>query len=162
MEPPLFAVFPPENRPPGVRAMMEEIVPLLRADRIDESYVAFFRIHNPEMSVQDLAEPLSPERRKNWEAFAKDQLLVVSRAPTPSEWERLTQPTLIIQGDRTAASWYRECSGRMMELLPNGELVTLKGLDHGALWSAPDVLAQRTIEFVDRVVVAESEEDSMM
>ena len=33
VEPPLFAVFPAESRPPGANAMMEEIVPLLRAGR---------------------------------------------------------------------------------------------------------------------------------
>jgi pimeloyl-ACP methyl ester carboxylesterase len=48
----------------------------------------------------------------------------------------------------------------MMELLPNGELVTLEGLDHGAPWSAPDTLAQITIEFIDRVVAEESGDSS--
>jgi pimeloyl-ACP methyl ester carboxylesterase len=151
VEPPLFAVFPAESRPPGVTAMMEEIVPLLRAGRIEESVEAFFRIHNPGMTPEALAAQLSPERRPAWEAFAKDQLLVVSWAPTPAEWARHTQPTLIIQADQTAASWYREIGAKIMELLPNGETTTLEGYDHGAIWSAPDVVAQRTIEFIDRV-----------
>lgn len=157
MEPPLFAVFPPESRPPGVTAMMERIVPLLRAGRIDEAVEEFFSVHNPEMSPEAVAQQLA-ERRPYWEAFAMDQLLVVSWAPTPSQWARLTQPTLIVKGDRTAASWYRECAARMMELLPNGELVTLKGLDHGAPWSAPDILAQTAAEFIDRVSAAASED----
>ena len=162
MEPPLFAVFPAQDRPPGVAAMMERIVPLLRAGRIEESVEEFFRIHNPEMSPKALAEQLSAENRMYWEAFAKDQLLVVSWSPTLSEWARLTQPTLIIEGDRTAASWYRECAAKMLELLPNGELVTLGGIDHGAPWSAPDMLAQTTVEFINRVVASESEDGPTM
>jgi hypothetical protein len=27
---------------------------------------------------------------------------------------------------------------------------TLKGLNHGAIWSAPDVVAQQAVEFIDR------------
>jgi len=50
----------------------------------------------------------------------------------------------------------------MMELLPNGQLETPKGLDRGAPWSAPDILAQTTVEFINRVIASESEEDSMM
>jgi pimeloyl-ACP methyl ester carboxylesterase len=151
IEPPIFAVFPAENRPPGVAAMMETIVPLLRKGRIDEGVKQFLSIHNPDMSPETLAGLLLPDRRAPWEAFAWDQLLVVSWAPTPAEWAGLTQPTLLIQADRTAASWYREVGAKMMELLPNAELVTLKGLDHGAIWQAPDVVTQRTVEFIDRV-----------
>ena len=102
------------------------------------------------MTPEALAAQLSPERRPAWEAFAKDQLLVVSWAPTPAEWARLTQPTLVIQADQTAASWYREIGAKIMELLPNGETTTIRGHDHGAIWSAPDVVAQRAIEFIDR------------
>jgi pimeloyl-ACP methyl ester carboxylesterase len=130
--------------------MMETIVPLLRAGQIDESVRQFFRIHNPGMSPETLSEMLSPDNRANWEAFAWDQLLVVSWAPTPAEWAGLTQPTLLVQADGTAASWYREVGAKMMELLPNAEMVTLKGHDHGAIWTAPDVVAQQAIEFIDR------------
>ena len=131
--------------------MMEEIVPHLRASRIEEGVRAFFRIHNPGTTPDALAAQLSPERRPAWEAFAKDQLLVVSWAPTPAQWARLTQPTLVIQADRTAASWYREVGAKIKELLPNGETTTLEGYDHGAIWSAPDIVAQRAVNFIDRV-----------
>jgi pimeloyl-ACP methyl ester carboxylesterase len=41
------------------------------------------------------------------------------------------------------------------ELLPRGELATLKGLNHMASWEAPDVVAQSTIEFIDRFAALE-------
>jgi len=159
VEPPLFAVFPADSRPPGVTAMMEEIVPHLRAGRTEEGVKAFCRIHNPTMTADAVAAQLSPERRPVWEAFARDQLLVVSWAPTPAEWARLIQPTLIVQADQTAASWYREIGARIMGLLPNAQTTTLQGYDHGAIWSAPDVVAQRTIAFVDRVAGVDSTGD---
>jgi hypothetical protein len=56
----------------------------------------------------------------------------------------------------------RAVASKVSELLPRGQLATLEGLDHGAPWSAPDIVAQRTIEFIDRIVVPESEEESMM
>ncbi len=154
MEPPLFAVFPPESRPTGVAAMMDRIVPLLRAGRIEEAHKEFCSIHAPNQPPEDVAKGFA-ERRPYWETFAKDQLLVVSWAPTVSQWERLTQPTLIIKGDRTSASWYRECTARMMELLPNGEMVTLEGAGHGAPWSHTDVLARTAVGFIDRVAASE-------
>ena len=85
--------------------------------------------------------------------------MVVSWAPTPAEWARLTQPALVMEGDRTLAS-LRATAVEVSELLPRGELATLEGLDHGAFWAAPDVVAKRIIEFVDRVAVAESEDSS--
>ena len=66
------------------------------------------------------------------------------------EWARLTLPALVLEGDRTGEV-LRVTAARVAELLPNGELATLEGLDHSAPWSAPDIVAQRIIEFVDRV-----------
>jgi len=156
VEPPIFAVFPADSRPPGVAAMMETIVPLLQAGRLKEGIKQFWAVHNPRMSPQALAKRLSPERRPDWEAFTWDQLLVVSWAPTPAEWARLAQPTLLVQADATQASWYREVGAKMMELLPNAEMDSLEGHNHGAIWSAPDLVAQRTIEFIERMIASGS------
>jgi hypothetical protein len=60
-----------------------------------------------------------------------------------------------MEGDCTGEV-LRAVAAKVSELLPHGELATLKGLDHGAPWSAPDVVAQRIIEFVKRVVASES------
>lgn len=87
--------------------------------------------------------------------------LVVSWAPTPMEWTRLAQPALVMEGDRTA-EFLRATAAKVAELLPRGELATLKGLDHSAPWEAPDIVAQRTIEFINRVVAAESDNSPTM
>ena len=53
-------------------------------------------------------------------------------------------------GDCTAEA-LPEIAARVSELLPHGGLAILEGQDHGAPMGAPDVVAQRTIEFIDRV-----------
>ena len=59
-----------------------------------------------------------------------------------------------MRGDRTGASYYADVAAKIRDLLPNGGLATLEGLDHMAPWVAPGVVAQRTMEFIDRCEAA--------
>jgi pimeloyl-ACP methyl ester carboxylesterase len=158
LEPPLLAAFPTDSRPPGATAQIE-IAPLCRAGRIHEAIAQFFGTMNPELSPEALNErataALSSDRQRHWEAHAREVPLVVTWAPTPEEWTRLTQPALVMAGDRTQA-FLRPTAARVAELLPRGELATLEGLDHSAPFNTPDVVAQRIVEFVDRVATLES------
>jgi len=128
---------------------------LLRAGRLCEGIAQFVGILHPELSLEALdervADALSSDRRMYSEALATDQPSVVSWAPTTSEWAGLTQPTLVIEGN-LSWEWIREIAAKVAELLPRGELVTLGGLDHGAPFSAPDIVAQTIVAFIDRVV----------
>ena len=161
MEPALYAVFPTESRPPSVSTMVETVGPLLRAGRIDEGVEQSFRLFMPELSPEAVAEQsasaLSSDDRGVVRAFATDQPLVVSWSPTPSGWARLAQPTLVIEGD-LSWEWIRETAAKVTELLPNGELTTLKGCRHLAPLEAPNVVAQTTVEFINRIVASESED----
>jgi len=152
-EAPLLAVLPQEGRPPDADVQIEIVGPLGRAGRIHEAIAQFFGAFQPELSPEALdkqaTDALSGDHRRYWERFAREAPLVVSWAPTPAEWARLTQPALVMEGDRTLAS-LRATAARVSELLPCGELLTLEGLDHGAPFEAPDVLAQKIIEFVER------------
>lgn len=158
MEPPLLAVFPARNRPPGAAAQIETVAPLFSAGRIHEGIAQFIGTLNPELSPEALeqsaTDALSSDRRKPWEAHAMECEVVINWAPTPLEWARLTQPTLVIEGDGTV-EFLRETAAKVAEMLPRGELATLEGLDHSAPWSAPDVVAQSTIEFIDRFAALE-------
>jgi pimeloyl-ACP methyl ester carboxylesterase len=159
MEPALYSIISPGRRSPGVIAMIESVGPLFRAGRLHEAVTEFMGIIQPELSPKALAERvadfLSPEKKPRWESMATEQPLVVSWCPTPSEWAQLTQPALVIEGDRTGEV-LRAVAARVSELLPRGELATLEGLDHSAPWSAPDVVSQRAIEFIDRVATLKS------
>ncbi len=165
MEPALYSAFPAESRPPGVAAMIETVAPLFRAGHIHEGWVQFMGILQPELSPEALdervADALSSDRRMNWEALAMEQPLAASWAPTLAEWARLTQPALVLEGDQTG-SVLRAVAAKVVELLPRGELLTLKGLDHGAPWNAPDVVSQRAVEFIDRFAASGAEDSSVM
>lgn len=158
-EPALHGVFPPEGRPPGVSATIETVAPLFRAGRLHEAVSSFERVMHPELSPAAAGERaatyLASDWRVGWEAFATEMSLVVTWSPTLEQWARLTQPALVMAGDRTDDT-LRAIAARVSERLPNGELVTLEGQDHGAPMGAPDVVAQRTVEFVDRVGTARS------
>jgi pimeloyl-ACP methyl ester carboxylesterase len=152
-EPPLLAVFPAGSRPSGAAAMIEIVAPLFRAGRIHEGIAQFWGTFDPELSPEALDErataDLSSDRRRYSEALAMEHPLVVSWCPTPSEWTRLTQPALVMAGDRTQ-EFHRATAIKVAELLPRGELAMLEGHHHGAIWTAPDVVAQRIVEFIDR------------
>jgi pimeloyl-ACP methyl ester carboxylesterase len=80
---------------------------------------------------------------------------VVTWSPTPEQWAQLTQPALVMTGDQTGEA-LPEIAARVSELLPNGELAILEGQNHGAPMAALDVVARRTVEFIDRVRTAEA------
>ena len=154
MEPALHAVFPPQSRPHGVTTIVETASPLFHAGRLEEAVAAFWGVLRPELSPEALDEAvaniLASDGRAGWESLATEMPSIVSWCPTPEEWARITQPTLLIEGDLSWA-WIRELAARVAELLPRGELATLEGLDHSAPFSAPDVVAQRIVAFIDRV-----------
>jgi len=153
MEPALYQAIPPEDRSLGLSTMIDTVGPLLRAGRINEGVEQFSRFLHPEISPEALAKQeidrLSPDDRMSLEAFAMEQPLVVDWSPTPSEWAQLTQPTLVIEGDLTGEV-LRSVAVKLADLLPHGEIVTLRGIDHGAPGKAPDKVAQTIVEFTSR------------
>jgi len=154
-EPALYGVFPPESRPPAVSAMIETVAPMFRAGRLHEAVSSFERVMHPELSPtianERAATYLASDWRVGWEAFVTEMSLVVTWSPTPEQWAQLIPPALVMAGDCTAEA-LPEIAIRVSEQLPNGELAILEGQDHGAPMGAPDVVAQRTVEFIDRVL----------
>ena len=153
MEPPLLAAVPVADRSPAINAQIELIPALLAAGRLREALVQFIHTlhpdHTPESWDEFATSALSPENRAAWESFGMEEAVVVGWAPSPEEWARLTQPVLVLEGDRTVG-WLRDVAARVAELLPHGELGTLEGLDHLAPQEGPDLVAQRTMDFVER------------
>ena len=162
MEPAFYAAVPASSRSPGLATMIESVGPLFLAGQLHKAVTQFWSVLHPELSPEALAERvasfLSPKHKARWESMATEQPLVSSWTPTPAEWARIPQPALVLEGDRTGEV-LRSIAARVAELLPRGELVTLEGLDHMAPRDAPEVVAQRVIEFIDRVAAAESTEN---
>jgi pimeloyl-ACP methyl ester carboxylesterase len=161
MEPAFYAAVPPSSRSPGSVTMIESVGPLFLAGRLDEAVTQFWSVLHPELSPQALAERvagfLSPKQRPRWASMATEQPLVSSWTPMPAEWARIAQPARVIEGDRTGEV-LRSIAAQVAEFLPHGELVTLKGFDHMAPWNAPEIVAQKVIEFIDRVGALDSKD----
>lgn len=116
-----------------------------------EAIFQFIGAFNPDQPPGFWAEVANaavwPETRLAWESFASEHSVIVVWSPTPEEWSRITQPALVLEGD---AAWMPELAAKVAELLSQGDLGTLDGLDHMAPVEAPTLVAQRIIEFVDR------------
>jgi pimeloyl-ACP methyl ester carboxylesterase len=153
MEPPLLGAIPAADRSPADTAQIEVVPSLLAAGRLREALVHFISLmhpdHPPESWDEFATAALLPENRAAWQSFAMEESVVVGWSPSPDEWARLTLPALVLEGDRTVG-WLRAVAARVAELLPNGESGELEGLDHLAPQEAPDVVANRTMEFIDR------------
>jgi pimeloyl-ACP methyl ester carboxylesterase len=160
MEPALLAIFPADGPRPGVATTIEMVAPLPHAGGIHQTIAEFWGIRHSELSPEALdesaADVVVSNRRMWWEAHAMECALAASWAPTPSEWARLTQPSLVMEGDRTD-DVLRTVAAMVSELLPHGELATLKGHDHVAHWDAPDGVAQKAVEFIERISASEGE-----
>jgi pimeloyl-ACP methyl ester carboxylesterase len=128
------------------------LTPLLRAGPLRETIVEFLGSFFPDQPLEfrhKVADAELAENRSGWESFAVERPLVAVWSPTPAEWGRIAQPALVLEGDITVA-WFRHLAAEVAKLLPHGELGTLEGLDHLAPVEAPDVVAERAMEFIDR------------
>lgn len=67
----------------------------------------------------------------------------------PSVFADITVPTLLLRGTESP-KWLRETTARTAQMIPETELGELAGQGHGATETAPQLLADKIREFVDR------------
>ena len=65
------------------------------------------------------------------------------------EIEKITEPILIIAGDRDAASSIEECV-KMYKMIPNAELAIIPKADHDVYESKPNLFNEIVLEFLTR------------
>jgi pimeloyl-ACP methyl ester carboxylesterase len=152
MEPALYAIYPPEQKPPEVERMQNVAMPLFQQGQVEKGWDEFIEaIFGPRQQPPPSRTEADLDR---YRSFGYDQPVVITWCPSEAQLLQMTQPVLIIEGDKSPAVLRNICH-LLDGQLGNSRLITLKGLDHGALWSAPDVLAQTTTEFIERVVASE-------
>jgi pimeloyl-ACP methyl ester carboxylesterase len=157
MEPALYAIYPPEQKPPEVERMENDAMPLFQQGQVEKGWDQFIEaIFGPRQRPSD-QPPRTEADLDRYRSFGYDQPVVITWCPSEAELHQTTLPVLIIEGDRSP-SVLRDICHRLDGQLGNSRLITLKGLDHGAPWSAPDVLAQTTTEFIDRISASESQD----
>ena len=69
--------------------------------------------------------------------------------PSAGDFEHVDTPARVMQGSETGGH-LPAGTRAAYELLPNSELLELGGLDHSAIYSAPERFAEATIEFLQR------------
>jgi pimeloyl-ACP methyl ester carboxylesterase len=151
MEPALYAMYPPNGRPPAVVTMKEEVVALCQQGDVEEG-LALFRdlLYGPLQEgsgMTRLEEIREHGVHSNFLPFAFDQSAVIDWRPSDGELEQVDQPVLVLLGDQTTAL-LRDVCHLLVPLLPNGELTTLSGCNHLAPQLQPALVAKEVVRFV--------------
>jgi pimeloyl-ACP methyl ester carboxylesterase len=148
MEPALYAIYPPEDTPPEVERMQNEAMPLFQQGQVEKGWDEFIEAIFGPRPTSSPRPPRTEADLDHFRSFGYDQPVVITWCPSEAELHQVTLPVLIISGDQSPAV-LRNTSHLLHSQLGNSQLTTLKGLDHGAPSTAPDVLARATIDFID-------------
>ncbi len=66
----------------------------------------------------------------------------------PAErWASATAPTLVLAGENSPA-WMQTAARALTDILPHGQLRSLGGQDHAAVFTAPRALVPVLVEFL--------------
>ena len=147
MEPALYAIYPPGQKPREVEQMEEIAMPLFEQGQYKRGWAEFgAAIFGSEPSNDD-SPPLTERDLDDSRAFRYDQPVVITWCPPDADLAHLTAPVLIIEGDRSPEVLRGIC--RLLDgRLGNSRLITLEGADHGAPRQAPEAVADALVDFV--------------
>jgi len=145
VEPALYGIYPPEMKPPEVERMAESLRLFEQGQPEkgwDEFLEAIFGIRR-----KPSAPPRTGEGLEAMRSFGYDQPVVITWCPPKAELKQMTQPILIIKGDRTP-SVLRNISDLLDGQLSNSKLITLEGQNHSMYRAAPKLVAEKLTAFI--------------
>ena len=94
---------------------------------------------------------ISDQDRKHYNELDADAMLAILNCNEHLGYEEFLPrnriPTLIYCGDM---DYYYPSAKRCTEIMPNSELVTLSGLDHGAAFNRVDLVLPHAIKFLEK------------
>jgi pimeloyl-ACP methyl ester carboxylesterase len=149
VEPALYGIYPPEMKPPEVERM-EESISLFEQGQLEEGWDGFIEaIFGPPRNSSTRFPPLprTEEDLEKMRSFGYDQPVAMTWCPSEAELNQLTQPVLIIKGDRTP-SVLRNISDLLDGKLSNSKLITLEGQNHMMCSAAPKLVAEKLTTFI--------------
>ena len=145
VEPALYAIYPPEKRPPEVERMQNEAMPLFQQEQLEKGWNKFLEaIFGVRRNSSD--PPRTEADFELMRSFGYDQPVVITWCPSEVELNQVTQPVLIIEGDRSQ-SVLRNICHLLDGQLSNSKLITLEGQDHGMPWAARASEAEKTSNY---------------
>ena len=150
VEPALYAIYPPERKPPEVERMQNEAMPLFQQGQVEKGWDGFIdAIFKPQRKSSARFPPL-PRTEADLEmmrSFGYDQPVVITWCPSEAELNQVTQPVLIIEGDRSPPVLRNICH-LLGGKLSNSKLITLEGQSHGMPRAAPKLVAEKLTAFI--------------
>ena len=145
VEPALYAIYP---RKPQEVARMQEAMPLFKQGQIEEGWNVFQdAIFGRGPGTRWPPLPRTEADLEMMRSFGYDQPVVITWCPSEAELNQVTQPVLIIKGDRTP-SVPRNISDLLDGQLSNSKLIILEGQDHGMPFAAPKLVAEELTTFI--------------
>jgi pimeloyl-ACP methyl ester carboxylesterase len=145
VEPPLYAIYPPEMKPPEVERMAESLRLFEpgQPEKVWDGFLeAIFGIRR-----KPSAPPRTEEDLEKMRSFGYHALVAMTWCPSEAELKQVTQPVLIIKGDRTP-SVLRNISDLLDGTLSNSKLILLEGQNHSMCRSAPKLVAEKLTAFI--------------
>jgi pimeloyl-ACP methyl ester carboxylesterase len=147
MEPALYAIYPPEEKPPEVERMQYDAMPLFGQGQIEKGFDEFLgAIFGPREESGD-RPPRTEDQLDRLRSFGYDQPVVITWCPSEAELHQMSQPVLIIEGDQSPSVLRNICL-LLDGQLGNSQLVTLKGQRHSAPWDVPELIAEELTAFI--------------
>jgi pimeloyl-ACP methyl ester carboxylesterase len=145
VEPALYGIYPQEMKPPEVERMAESI-PLFEQGQLEKGWDGFIEAIFG-VRRKPSAPPRTEEDLEAMRSFGYDQPVAMTWFPSEAELNQVTQPVLIIEGDRSP-SVLRNISDLLDGQLSNSKLVTLEGQNHGMYRAAPKLVAEKLTAFI--------------
>ena len=134
---------------PGVVARVAELV---RGGDDEQAAVTLLveRSGVPVDAVDAVRElPLWPILLQGVHVLPREGAAMVGYRFEPSRYQRLANPTLVLVGEESPG-WRREAMTRLQATLPQAELRILAGQGHLATHTAPEILAEEIVSFLER------------
>jgi pimeloyl-ACP methyl ester carboxylesterase len=145
VEPALYGIYPPEMKPPEVERMAESI-PLFEQGQPEKGWDGFleaiFGIRRKPSAPPRTEEDLDMMRSLGYELP-----VAMTWCPSEAEFNQLTQPVLILEGDRTP-SVLRNICHLLDGQLSNSKLILLEGQNHMMCRAAPKLVAKELTTFI--------------
>ena len=127
--------------------MQNEAMPLFRQGQLERGWDTFIESIFGVRPKQDDDTPRTEADLDVYRSFGYDEPVVITWCPSEAELHRVTQPVLIMEGDRSPSVLRNICPLLDRQLI-HSRMITLEGQDHGMLNTAPKLVAETLTAFI--------------
>jgi pimeloyl-ACP methyl ester carboxylesterase len=148
----LIVYEPSIDDDPGFPGVVARVAELVRRGEDEQAAVTLLveRSGVPADAVDAVRElPLWPILLQGVQVLPREGAAILGFRFDPSRFQRLTIPVLVLVGEESPG-WRREAMTGLRTALPRAELRILAGQGHVATHTAPEMLAEEIVSFLER------------